>query len=187
MAFISSRIFIFLLGSFLFGVATCTAQTAGPPFTGARTRNIEGNLSGAVQDALGRPLSDATVTLTSQDGKKISSTTTDEHGHFSLEEPASGSYVLTAERTGFNPATTMVILPQPAGKRIELTLESRQALTLPVSARGVSVQNGISRTGTNKYVLTSKDIANLPAGADRLGGQRRRLRSPCPHRSGARG
>ena len=54
--------------------------------------------------------------------------------------------------------------PEGPGKHLVVTLESQQALTVPVSASRIRPQNGLSASGTNKYTLTARDIANLPEG-----------------------
>ena len=119
-------------------------------------------LAGTVEDALGRPVPGAIVTLQSGDGRTVTEATTNDHGQFRLSESVAGTYALVTHRKGFKPATKIVILPRSAGKHLEIVLESEEALTLPVNAGLVHPQNGLSQTGTNRYTLTAKDITNLP-------------------------
>ena len=71
---------------------------------------------------------------------------------------------MTVRKAGFNPSTTILLIPEVAKKEIEIAMEAKQALNLPVTASQMPVQNGLTETGANKYTLTTKDIANLPEG-----------------------
>ena len=162
MAFAPRHIFGALLASILFSVVPCAAQAPGSPPT-VSTINPQ-LLSGTVHDALGRPVTGATVMLESPGGKIILTTATDDRGRFHLIEPNPGAYALSVRRSGFSPTATTIMLPRPAGNRLELTLQARQPLNLSLRANLIPAQNGLSQTGTNKYTLTARDIANLPAG-----------------------
>ncbi|MGH7778617.1 MAG: TonB-dependent receptor [Candidatus Binataceae bacterium] len=154
MAFTPCRIFSAVLAGILFCATPCGAQNASSPQI----------LSGAVQDALGRPVPSATVTLNSPAGKSVSNTKTDDRGLFRLKEPNSGTYVIAILGAGFIPSRMTVKLPQRKAVPFKITLESRQALVLPVTTNRILAQNGLSRSGTNKYTLTTRDITNLPEG-----------------------
>jgi outer membrane receptor protein involved in Fe transport len=120
---------------------------------------------GSIRDVLGRPIAGALVSLESPEGKPLGRTTTNDQGEFRIDAPQAGSYLLKATKGRFKPATKAIELrPGQAQKRLELVLESENALSLPVSASRITPQNGLSRTGTNKYTLTAKDINNLPLG-----------------------
>jgi hypothetical protein len=72
---------------------------------------------------------------------------------------------LKASGKGFKPAIKVVqLVAGRARKPLELVLESESALSFPLTASRIDPQNGLSRTGTNKYTLTAKDINNLPLG-----------------------
>jgi outer membrane receptor protein involved in Fe transport len=58
----------------------------------------------------------------------------------------------------------IVVVPSRVRKPIEIVLESRTTLNLPVKATRIRAQNGLSSSGANKYTLTSEDIENLPEG-----------------------
>ena len=165
MAFIVLRTLVALLTMLLLAVTTSAAQPVGGSSAIRSRRAPVEFLSGLVRDALGRPLSNATVTLKSSGGGIIQSTKTGDKGTFRLLQKASpGIYSLSASRPAFNPATTIITLPERGGKRIEIVLESRRALNLPVNASRNRAQNGLSTSGASKYTLTSNDIANLPEG-----------------------
>lgn len=154
MAFTPCRIFSALLAGILFCSTTCGAQNASSPE----------NLSGTVQDALGRPIPNATITLNSPTGKTILKTRTNRQGVFILKEAAPGTYVITVWSAAFVPASATVTLPQRKATPIKITLESIPALVLTVTAKRILAQNGLSPSGANKYTLTAKDITNLPEG-----------------------
>ena len=164
MAFAPLRILGLLLAIFHLSAAICGAQTGGISPAIPRMHIYGKYLSGTVRDALGRPIPNATLTITSRDGKISLNLTADDSGIFRLKEPGPGIYSITASGTDFSPATTTVVLPQRMRKRIEITLQSKQALNLPLLASRIRAQNGLSPTATSKYTLTSKDITNLPEG-----------------------
>ncbi len=154
MAFTASRILTASLAGILFCSVTCRAQTA----------SLTQSVSGIVEDTLGHPIAGAAVTLNSSSGKSLLKTRTDHRGLFHLDEANPGAYVITVRRAAFVPASTTVILPQREATPIKITLESIPALVLPVTAKRILAQNGLSPSGANKYTLTAEDITNLPEG-----------------------
>jgi hypothetical protein len=121
-------------------------------------------LTGTVRDALGRPIMRATVALESEDGHTIAHTITDDRGLFRLAQGKPGTYALVTRKKTFKQGTMIVVLPASSAKRLDLVLESQEALTVPVRASRIRAQNGLSTSGTNKYTLTARDISNLPEG-----------------------
>ena len=121
-------------------------------------------MSGTITDALGRPAAKVEVTLRAQSGAEIAKTRTDEEGSFRLNGIAYGTYVLLTRKEGFQPATKVVVLSQRAPNSVNLVLESERALTVAVHATRLNAQNGLSSTGTSKYTMAQRDIAELPAG-----------------------
>lgn len=163
MAFAPRQIFGALLASIILNAVPCIAQPldSTSPFT--PNKSLLG-LAGTVHDALGRPVSEANVSLESPKGKIITKAGTDSRGHFHLMEPSPGAYTLSVRRTGFGSATTTIVVPRSSANPIEITLEARRPLSLPVHANLNRAQNGLSSSGANRYTLTTHDIANLPAG-----------------------
>ncbi len=157
MAFTPVRIVGALLATILL-CANCFAQS-----TPRSSSPAEQFFSGIVRDALGRPIADATIVLKSDDGRITLSTMTDAHGIFQLNRPEPGRYTLSAKRDGFKQATS-IIATNAGQKSIEITLEAKQPLALPVSANLIAAQNGLTESGANQYTLTEKDIDNLPLG-----------------------
>jgi outer membrane receptor protein involved in Fe transport len=154
MAFSLCRIFAALLAGMFLVPAVCGAQT---------NRSLE-TVSGVVQDALGQPIPNASVTLKSPSGKSLTQTRTDDRGLFRLNEANPGTYVIAVWSSAFVPASATVTLPRHQATPIRFTLQSIPALVLPLTAKRILAQNGLSRAGTNKYTLTENDIANLPTG-----------------------
>jgi hypothetical protein len=152
MAFAPVRVSAALLLTLLIWVGTCAAQN--PPRY----------LSGTVQDALGRPIADAEVSLRTSAGTLLNHAATDRLGQFRLDAPKPGTYVLTVRRAGFSLANTNVAVQQTSLKSLLITMEASKALSLPLTAARTADQNGLSDTGANRYTMTSKDIANLPEG-----------------------
>lgn len=122
------------------------------------------SLTGVAKDSLGNPVAGATVTLRASDGRTISRTSTDSHGEFRLPAHQRGTFELIVRKTGFEPANTIVELPDKARKPLALILGAKQALNLPISTSRIHAQNQLTATGASKYTFTSRDINNLPQG-----------------------
>lgn len=122
-------------------------------------------VEGSVRDMLGRPLAGVSVSLESHGGILLDRTTTNDHGEFQINGSKPGFYTLKASGKGFKPAIKVAqLVAGRARKPLELVLESETALSLPLTASRIYPQNGLSKTGTNKYTLTARDINNLPLG-----------------------
>ena len=121
-------------------------------------------VAGSVHDSLGRPLARVAISLESADGQTISSSTSDTVGRFQLWGYKPGTYAIVARIEGFATAKKVVIVSRNHVSNCSLVLESKKALTVPVSATRRRPQNGLSTSGTNKYTLSAKDIQNLPLG-----------------------
>jgi len=156
------------------GIAAAEYKKEGPLELAAGTVGyaVGRSITGRVSDALGRPIVGAAVTLQAGDGRTVARAFTDGQGSYRLPERGAatnalappGTYVLMVRNKGFKPATMIIVLPERAAKRQNFALEAEQALIVPVSASRIRGQNGLSETGTSRYTLTAKDIANLPAG-----------------------
>ncbi len=130
----------------------------------ASAQPVSKPLLGTVKDALGRPVPGVTLILEASDGRTIARATTNDRGLFRLAKGKAGTYAVVARKKGFKAATRIITLPDRTGEPLQLVLESEEALTLSVSASRRLAQNGISTTGTSKYTMTARDLANLPAG-----------------------
>ena len=130
----------------------------------ARMQPVSDSATGTAQDALGRPVTKALVILRAADGRTVLRTTSGEHGQFRLLAQLPGTYDLIVQKSGFKPASEILVFPATARTPLHLVLESEQALTVPVSASRVRAQNGLTATGVSKYTFTARDITNLPQG-----------------------
>ncbi|MFZ0888014.1 MAG: TonB-dependent receptor [Candidatus Binataceae bacterium] len=130
----------------------------------ADTHGASQALTGTVKDALGRPVAGAAVTLRAIDGRTVARTSTDSRGEFRLPAGQPGTFDLVVRGSGFEPKNAIVALPDKVGKPITLTLEAKQALTVPVTASRIYAQNQLSATGAGRYTLTARDITDLPQG-----------------------
>ncbi|HWP77853.1 MAG TPA: TonB-dependent receptor, partial [Methylomirabilota bacterium] len=138
-----------------------TIGTAAPPAVAQA-----GRVTGAVHDALGRPLGGARVRLESSDGKVAGQTTADAQGAFSFSNVAPGSYVVVGEKDGFESATSVVTVTETGQASAELALSSRQALDLAVEAKRleearISIQ---PRIGASTFEFNRQAIEALPQG-----------------------
>lgn len=70
-----------------------------------------GSLSGKVMDKKNTPIYGATITV-SEEGKSISTTTTDEFGSYKVKELPSREYSVNASATGYRADTYMVRVVQ---------------------------------------------------------------------------
>src|SRR5260370_40818751 len=86
-----------------FVLLVCAIAAAAPPAVAQG-----GRVTGAVHDALGRPLGGARVRLESSDGKVAGQTIADAEGAFAFSNVAPGSYVVAGEKEGCESATSVV-------------------------------------------------------------------------------
>jgi outer membrane receptor protein involved in Fe transport len=128
----------------------------------AQKQLVSQSVAGTVKDALGRPVTDAVVILRAADGRTVLRTTSGEHGQFRLTASERGTYDLIVQKSGFKRASELLVLPASTRTPLDLVLESEQALTVPVSAKRVRAQNGLTATGVSKYTFTARDITGLP-------------------------
>ena len=75
---------------------------------------------GTVQDALGRPVTNALLILRAADGRTVLRTTSGEHGVFKVRAQLPGTYDLIAQKSGFKPANQILVFP--AAARLPFTL-----------------------------------------------------------------
>jgi outer membrane receptor protein involved in Fe transport len=129
----------------------------------AAQKQLESQSSaGTVKDVLGRPVTNAVVILRAADGRTVARTTSGEQGQFKVRVQLPGTYDLVVQKSGFKPASEILVFPASVRTPLHLVLESVQALTVPVTASRVHPQNGLTATGSSKYTFTAHDIANLP-------------------------
>jgi TonB dependent receptor-like, beta-barrel/Carboxypeptidase regulatory-like domain len=116
-----------------------------------------------VIDALGRPLSKISLTLRLPNGHVNRQAYTDADGEATIGVTEAGVYDLAATGADFRPASKILVWPS-ASRSLEIVLEAREALNVPVKAGRLRPQNGLSSNGNSKYTMTARDIGNLPMG-----------------------
>lgn len=123
-------------------------------------------VTGAVNDALGRPLAQVKLELRSAAGKTVGRATSDAQGRFSFRRVEPGIYAVIARKKGFKPATAIITVAGASAKPVRVSMESEKALSLPVIAKRLNeARNALSpETGSTVYRFTDKAINQLPQG-----------------------
>ncbi len=147
------------LGVMLMGGFCCTARAAAPP------KAVTKDVAGIVNDALGRPIAAATVTLQNAQGKTEAKTVSDSQGHFTFTGIATGVYAVVGNKQDFKPATEIVAVTKTGAKPIALALEAKQLSVAVVAHRLNQSRNALSpQTGGSVYTFTQQAIQELPQG-----------------------
>jgi outer membrane receptor protein involved in Fe transport len=125
-------------------------------------------IEGTVKDALGRPLPGVSLTLKTPDEKTVDKAESDARGNFVFSGVAPGNYAVFGEKAGFQESTAVVTKEAGAMASAALTLTSREALELSVTAqRLMQARNALSpKTGGSEYEISENDINSLPQGQE---------------------
>ncbi|WP_233212315.1 TonB-dependent receptor [Collimonas sp. PA-H2] len=131
-------------------------------------------ISGAVHDALGHPLPDATVALKDATGKAVGTTKSDQQGRFTFSDIAPGSYAISVGKPSFQSENGTVTVADENGATADVTLKASQAgkvdagnAVVVTADRLDRARNGIQvETGSSIYRIGRKEIAAMPQGED---------------------
>jgi outer membrane receptor protein involved in Fe transport len=125
-------------------------------------------IQGTIKDALGRPLSGASLVLKAPDETIIGQTKSDADGRFVFTSVTPGTYAIVAEKTGFQASTAIVTVEAGTAASTTLTMAAQEALEVSVQAERLNqARNGLSpKTGGSEYTITQNDITALPQGAN---------------------
>jgi outer membrane receptor protein involved in Fe transport len=125
-------------------------------------------IQGTIKDALGRPLSKASLILKSPDETVIGSTQSDADGHFVFTSVTPGTYAVLAEKPGFQTGTAVVTIEAGTIATTTLTLAAQEALEVSVEAERLNqARNSLSpKTGGSVYSIDQNAVAALPQGDD---------------------
>jgi len=125
-----------------------------------------GTVDGVIKDALQRPIPGAQLRLESGAGRVVGRTTTDDQGRFAFTGIAAGTYVVVAEKTGFEVATAVITVSETEGASAELTLASVKPLDVNVALKKLEeARIGIQpRIGASTYSITKDAIQAQPGG-----------------------
>jgi outer membrane receptor protein involved in Fe transport len=123
-------------------------------------------ISGQVQDALGRPIFKASVSLQNSSGEELGRVESDAAGRFSFSSISDNTYALLAEKKGFQAGTSIVTVSAGKESSTTVTLTSENALEVEIKVdRMAQTRNGLSpKTGGSVYNFDAGNIANLPQG-----------------------
>jgi len=125
-----------------------------------------GTVDGVIKDALQRPIAGAQLRLESGAGQVVGRTITDDQGRFAFTGIGGGTYVVVAEKTGFEAATAVVTVTETAGASTDLTMASVKPLDVNVALKKleearIEIQ---PRIGASTYSITKEGIQAQPGG-----------------------
>ena len=123
-------------------------------------------IQGTIKDALGRPLSGASLILKAPDETVRGRTKSDANGHFVFSNVKPGAYAVLAEKSGFQTGSAIVTLEAGTIATATLTLAAKEALEVAVEAERLNqARNSLSpKTGGSTYNFDQNDIETLPEG-----------------------
>ncbi len=149
------------VGMLLLGGVCCTARAAETPKAPNQA------VTGTVNDALGRPIPSAAVTLQNSQGKTAAKTISDSQGHFILKGVAPGVYAVVGNKKDFKPATAIVAVTKTGAKPVQLALQARELSVAVVAHRLNQSRNALSpETGGSVYRFSAQAIQELPQGGN---------------------
>lgn len=125
-----------------------------------------GTVEGVIKDALQRPITGVQLRLESGAGSIVAQTTTDDQGRFAFTGIMAGTYVVVAQKAGFEPATAVVTVSETEGTSTALTMASIAPLDVNVSLKKLEeARIGIQpRIGASTYSITKEAIQAQPGG-----------------------
>ena len=129
-------------------------------------KNAAEEITGTINDALGRPIAGASTELQDSTGKSIAKTESGKGGGFSLRAPGPGVYAVIVKKTGFKTGTQIVTVTRTGAKPLVVALASDAALSMTVAAKKLDQsRNALSpQTGGSVYRFSQKAIQELPQG-----------------------
>jgi len=150
----SSALFVVL--PILFGASTA----------GAQQRAVEGAVAGIVASDGSKPVADATITLTRNDGAEPKTIPSGPDGTFRFSSLSPGLYKLTARRIGFRVAqipSFRVVAGQTTELRVSLTASPTQLSTVEVRVTPTSIDASTTELARTIQV---KNVELVPMGRD---------------------
>jgi outer membrane receptor protein involved in Fe transport len=123
-------------------------------------------LTGAIKDALGRPIVSAEVLLETG-GRETARTHTDRAGAFQFKTVAPGTYTISVSKQGFKPTVEIIVVsPGQRNAPMVVAMESTAPLTLKViTERLDKARNDLApEIGATAYRFDQQAIHKLPEG-----------------------
>jgi hypothetical protein len=165
--------FLHFLVALALGLASLAAhaQAAAP----AVTASIHGHIA----DQTGALIPGAKVTVTTTSGQSVGTATADASGAYQVTGLAAGSYIVSADYSGFAPFKSQAI-PVTAGqiKRVDIAMAievAQQSITVSDDSPTVSVEAGAN---ASSLVLKDKDLDALSDDPDELSNELTALAGP---------
>ncbi len=123
-------------------------------------------IQGTIKDALGRPISGASLILKSPDETVRGKTKSDDKGHFVFSNVKPGAYAVLADKSGFQTGSAIVTLEAGTIAVATITLAAKEALEVAVEAERLNqARNSLSpKTGGSTYNFDENAIDALPEG-----------------------
>ncbi|MFM0042271.1 TonB-dependent receptor [Paraburkholderia sediminicola] len=128
----------------------------------------EGSVTGAVTDAAGKPVRNATVSVQNASGAAVNEAKTDAEGHFAIGHVTPGTYAIVVTAPGFASGNSIATTTAGAESAVSVKLTQSDTLDVQVNARRLDrARNGLlPETGSSVYRFSQADINALPAGQD---------------------
>ena len=155
--------------------APAEAPTAAAPAAPVTTATLRGYIA----DPTGALIPGATVTITTQDGNVVTTTTSDSAGSYRIAGLAPGSYIVQASFAGFAPFQSPAI-PLAAGqaKRVDISMAveaEQQSVEVTDESPLVNVEAG---SNASSLVLKDKDLDAFSDDPDELSNELTALAGP---------
>lgn len=124
------------------------------------------DVGGVVEDALGKPLAGAALSLKTPAGQVVGNAQSDPDGHFVFTGANPGTYAILADKAGFQTGSAIVTVTAAGGANARITLASKEALEISVAAERLNkARGGLSpKTGGSVYRFGDADVGALPEG-----------------------
>ncbi|HMA21858.1 MAG TPA: carboxypeptidase regulatory-like domain-containing protein, partial [Gemmatimonadaceae bacterium] len=129
-------------------------------------RATTGSVSGSVVGEDGKPVSNATLQLSRNDGASTQAATSDDAGSFVIRGLAPGLYRITARRIGFREAqlpSLRIVAGQTTQIRVSLTASPTQLSTVEVRVSPTAIDASTSELART---LRVDDVKLVPSGRD---------------------
>jgi len=132
----------------------------------AHATRDEGSLAGAVTDAAGKPIDNATVRAQNASGAAIDETKTDAAGHYDIAHVKPGTYAIVVTAPGFASGNSVATTTAGVASASSFSLAKSDTLDVQVNAKRLDhARNGLlPETGSSVYRFSQADIDTLPAG-----------------------
>ena len=157
------------------GLASLAAHAQAVPAAGSGTATIHGHIA----DQTGALIPGAKVTISTPDGKVVGNATADAGGLYSVTGLAGGSYIVSADFTGFAAFhSEPIVVSAGQIKRVDIAMAievAQQSVVVSDETPTVSVEAG---GNANSVVLKDKDLDALSDDPDELSNELQALAGP---------